>query len=160
VPYVFSYSSKKCSDSSVSSAIDIATTLQNSGSSYKFLQSNGSVFYFGEVETSTSGSLSRICSQMADSGAISNPIISGNEVLFVTTGISNGDCPSVFDESCVSLEKGTIDTSGMAKIHTKEWIRFNIKSNSGKNGFYTFQKQITSQGCSEGAFSINQATLK
>ncbi len=159
-PYVFSYSSKKCSDSGISAAADVATTLQNLGNSYKFLQANGSTFYFGEVETPTSGSLSRICQQMADTGGLTNPIVSGSEVLFITAGIAGVDCPPVDNESCLFLEKGTSDGNGLAKIHTKQWIRFNTKISSGRDGFFTYQKQITSKGCNEGAFSVNQAILK
>lgn len=159
-PYVFSYSTKKCNETGMSAASDVATTLQTMGTSYKFLQGNGSSFYFGEVETPTSGSLSRICQQMADTGSLTNPSVAGTEVLFINPGVVGGDCPPAANESCLLLEKGTNDGNGLAKIHTKEWIRFNLKINSGKDGFFTYQKQVTSQGCSEGAFSVNQAVLK
>lgn len=158
---IFSYSRKSCTDKNFGTASDVNATIQSTSLGFKFVLSGGMDFYFSDVETIDRGSMSQICQQLSSQGSLSSPISFGNEYLFFTTsGISGSDCSALPLENCISIEKGTGDGNGQAKIHTKEWSRYRVQSTGGRVGFFTTKKQLTSLGCAEGSSSGNIATLK
>ena len=160
-PATFTYSKKGCSDKTFGPASDVNSTIQSTASGYKFVLSGGIDFYFSDLETTDHGPISQICQQLSTQGTLSSPISYGSEYIFFTTsGISGADCSPLSQESCIYIEKGSADGNGLAKIHTKEWSRYKVQSYTGRVGFFTSKKQLTSLSCPEGSTSGNMATLK
>jgi hypothetical protein len=160
-PATFSYSRKSCSDKTFGTASDVNATIQSTASGFKFVLSGGVDFYFSDLETTDHGSMSQICQQLSTQGTLTSPINYGSEYIFFTTsGISGADCSPLSLENCIYIEKGSADGSGQAKIHTKEWSRYRVQSYTGRVGFFTSKKQLTSLSCPDGSTSGNMATLK
>ena len=159
--FTFSYSSRSCEDESYSAPVDFLTTIQNSFNGYRFLKSDGTSFYFSDLETTDSGTMSLFCKQLNETQSVQSPIQAGQEYSFISsTGISSEDCAISENEVCVEISKGMQDLSGLAKIHTKEWIKFSLNSLNGRRGFFTSKKLITSIGCPEGKLLGHKANLK
>ena len=157
----FSYSLKGCEDKSFNGSMDVLTTIQNSFNGFRIVKNDGSAFYFSDPESTDSGTMSQFCKQIAEVGTLQSPLQLGQEYLYVTTsGISSDNCAPASNEVCVEVAKGSLDLSGMAKIHTKEWIRISIDPSNGRKGFFTSKKQISSLGCPEGKILGHKATLK
>jgi hypothetical protein len=157
----FSYSMKGCVDSAFSGPLDVPTTIQNINNSFRIVKSDSSAFYFSDLETTDSGTMSLICKQLTESANLQSPINLGVEYLFISTqGISSENCAPATNEVCIEVSKGTLDPSGLAKIHTKEWVRFSLDSTKGRKGFFTSKKQISSLACPEGKLSGHKALLK
>jgi hypothetical protein len=157
----FSYSSRSCEDESYSLPVDVLTTIQNSFNGYRFLKSDGTSFYFSDPETTDSGTMSLFCKQLNETQSLQSPLQAGQEYAFIsTTGISSEDCATSVNEVCVEISKGSLDLSGLAKIHTKEWIKFSLDTLNGRKGFFTSKKLISSIGCPEGKLIGHKANLK
>jgi hypothetical protein len=156
--FTFGTSQTDCQGQSVGSG-DVATYIQNLGSSFVFKRrSDNSDFFFSNVETTSSGVLSEICSNL---GSLSGGFTTGQEVTyFKTTDILSADCPPASGEVCIYTEKGTDQGNNTAKIHTKEWIRVRLNSNQGKVGFFTYRRKVSQSYCGQNQVQIQSATLK
>lgn len=160
-PVLFSYARKGCADEKLSTPADVPTTIQSVYARFKFLKEDGSQFYFSDIETTNAGSLAEICSQLNVPGGIQSPIQNSNEYLyFSTTGVNNDDCPAIPNQQCVVLMRGSGNGQGLAQIHTKEWVRINLETLQGREGFFTWKKDITTAGCATGETIINTALAK
>lgn len=158
---IFSITSKGCDATAQSAPSDITTTIQLTLGGFRFVQSNGLLPYFSEIETVDQGSMSTICRQLVNTGTLASPIQNGNEFLyFSTTSITEGDCPVKADQQCIALMRASGTANGQAIVHTKEWIRFNLDATQGRIGYFTLKRQITSASCSEDKSSANSAELK
>jgi hypothetical protein len=159
--YVFSVSKKECNESQFAAPSDMTTILENRNGSYKFVENTGNYFYFSDVETTEYGTMSKICEKIKMGEAISSPINFGSESLFFSMiGISSEDCNTLPNQMCVLIQKGTSVSDGQSRIHTKEWIRFDLSKTSGKLGFFTLKKTLTSNGCPTGDSQGSKAILK
>jgi hypothetical protein len=157
----FSYAMRGCQDRGFNDPVDIITTIQNSFGGYRIVKSDGSVFFFSDPESTESGTMSLFCKQIAEAGNLQNPLQLGQEYFFITTsGISSENCSVSGNDVCIEVAKGSSDPSGMAKIHTKEWIRISLDPLNGRKGFFTSKKQISSLGCAEGKILGHKAILK
>lgn len=143
----------------VASSGDVETYITGSGGTYSFKRrSDNSDFFFPNVETSSSGLLSEICSNL---GNATNGFSSGQEITFFKArDILSTDCAPVTGEVCLYIEKGTSQGNDTVKIHTKEWIRVRTSSNQGKIGFFTFRKKVSQSYCGQNQVLIQTATLK
>lgn len=159
---IFSVSRKGCEETNGGVATDITTTIQNSINGFRFVQANGNIPYFGDIETLESGTMSPICTQLS-TGSLISPIQNGNEYTYYSTSTINpDDCdkrPEV-NEVCILVEKASGAGNGQAIVHTKEWIRFNLETNQGRVGFFTFKRQFTSASCIDGKTTENVSILK
>jgi hypothetical protein len=159
--YIFTFSKKECTESTFGSSSDMTTILENKNGSYKFVENSGNYFYFSDVETTDDGSMSKICEKIKTGEPISSPITFGTESLFFSLGgISSEDCNTLANQTCVLIQKGTSVSEGLSRIHTKEWIRFDLSKTSGKLGFFTLKKTLTSNGCATGDSQGSKAILK
>lgn len=139
---------------------DIETTIQNQGLGLVFKnKSDNNDYIFANVETSSSGILSEICGNRANS---SNTITTNQEVMSYTTQVGTDDCPSIGTEKCIYVEKGINMGNNTYKVHTKEWIR--VKTDLGSNqrniGFFTYRKKVTQSYCAQNEVQVLQAILK
>lgn len=162
-PLVFSYARKGCSETNLGATQVVPTTIQNVYGGYKLIKTDGDLFYFSDLETTDSGSLSIVCSQLKSSAGVKSPIQDGTEyIYFKAFGISGDDCPEASYEKCISVSKGSANGEGLAQIHTKTFIRINVDTIQGREGFFTFKKEISSSGCERfsGETIINMAILK
>jgi len=154
--HIFSANQTDCQGKSVSSG-DVPVTIQKSGSSYVFKKGDGLDFLFPNVETTSSGLFSEICSNL---DGLSNPIIGQNEVIFISSlGINPGDCAQAYGEICIKLEKAYVQ-GATAVVHTKEWIRLRTPSVQGFVGFFTMRKKVSKSFCPEGQTITSSASLK
>ncbi len=158
---VFSYARKACDSSSFGSVSDVVTFLRLTALGPRFIDSNGAFFYFSEVETTDDGSMAKICQKIKLGQELKNPITEGSEyIYFTTSAISGSDCDPKLNEPCILIKKGFDSGSGLAKIHTKEWIRFDLNIDEGHQGFFNLKRQVSSVGCEEGKSHAESAVTK
>lgn len=151
--YMFAGSTKGCADSSFAQLPDTTVRLVDQ----KFVE--GAVpYYFSDVETTTNGVISQICSSL--SLGVSPIAASANEFIFFTVN-DTSECRSGGTEQCILIERGTRTSESQAKIHTQEWIKFNLNSPNINNvGFWTFKKRLSQASCADGYHIGRTATLK
>ena len=154
--HLFSTTQADCAGKSVSSD-NVSVTIQKLGTNFVFKKADGLDFLFPNLETTTSGLFSEICSNL---GGLTNPVIGPNEVTFISSlGINPGDCSPAYGEICIKLEKAYVQGSS-AVVHTKEWIRVRTPSVQGFVGFFTYRKKVSKSFCPEGRTITSSATLK
>lgn len=158
---VFGYSTKVCTGTNLGPELTIPTTIQSGPNGYRFSLPGGSNFYFADIETTDTGSLASICAELKKPEELASPIVTGNEYLYYTTvSVSTSECPVVQNQTCIYLQKGSLDIEGFASIHTKLWIRINLESKFGRLGYFTLKKELTTMGCAQDVNQIHQAILK
>lgn len=158
---LFSYAKKECTSSSLGAPSDVITFLRLTALGPRLIDSSGAFFYFSEVETSDEGSMAKICQKIKLGQELKNPIAEGSEyTYFTTSAISGNDCDAKFNQPCILIQMGTDSGSGLAKIHTKEWIRFDLRVDQGRQGFFNLKKQVSSIGCEEGQGHTDSAVVK
>lgn len=152
--YTFDYQSRDCNADALKSQT-VKVSIQKPGDDYVFRPSNGEPFSFQNVETSTSGVMSKVCAQIGD---FKNPIISGSSAYWITTFVRSEHCRSDENGICVFIEKGSQIRDGIYGVHAREYLKF--KTRNPRMGFFTERKLITSADCSNGKTIERRAYLK
>lgn len=154
--YTFAGSTKGCTDSAFAQLPDTTVRLVDTGG-YKFLEGS-TPYYFSDFETSSSGVLSQICNSL--SLGVSPIVPNSSEFIFFSINDSS-DCMSGGLEQCIVIERGNRSSDSEAIIHTREWIKVKLQSNTTNNvGFWTYKKRVTQASCAEGSYIGRSATLK
>ncbi len=155
--YVFNYSQKECGNVTVP-AQDGNVLLLQSGGGYSFKTGSGLDFIFTDVETTNSGSMSKICSSLS---GLQNPLAMGNgNYVWISTN-STQNCNPGSNQGCVQLDVGVpTTTTNSYKIISTEWIKFNLAAAPTRQGFFTERRIITNVSCSNNQFSDKTAVLK
>jgi hypothetical protein len=149
--YVFSYSSKGCSESQMSGPRDIKTYIERiSDSIFVFRSRSGESFPFSDVETDTTGLMSKICANLNND--LKSPIQTS-----MSGVMAFSRCDSDANIECVLIERGTLNGDEYT-IHTKDWIKFKVTN--GRRGFFVQRNQISGTSCPEGQEVMKAATLK
>lgn len=156
--FTFFSTERDCSKNVVSAGnVDVTIVSQGSNAFGFKRKSDGQDFLFPNVETTSSGLFSDICSNVNN---IVSPVVDGSSVTFVTTtGISSSDCAQVGNEVCVKIEKGTVQGTS-AVIISKDWIRVRVGGTQGKIGFFTQRKKVTQSYCAQNEALILEASMK
>lgn len=121
-------------------------------------QDSNALFVFPSVETTSFGLMKEICA-----GATQLPVVSGDSAKWVyTADPSNEDCPVKSNEVCLTFERGSKEpnTTNSYRVHTREFIRFNVELNGGKYGYYTHRKAFSTNNCDPGKFTETAVELR
>ena len=166
--YTFSGTKKSCTDGAFTNISDSNVKLvDDTSGGYKFVEGDES-FFFSEVESVNQGILSLICSKI---DKLILPLrVGGTETevganfIYVTAdGINGSDCNAISNETCLMIESAIMESATtkepMARVQSREWIRFSLM-NGSRPGFFTYRKKISESGCAEGQNSGRTATLK
>lgn len=122
-------------------------------------KASNSLFVFPKVETPSDGIFASICGKTD----LKVPMILDNkDAMWVST---SGSCPSAGGEQCLTVELGspsesTANGATYYKIHTREFIRFNLQPTNGKYGFFTYRRKLSDGACSGGKSSESIATWR
>lgn len=120
-------------------------------------QDTNALFVFPKVETSSFGFMKELCG-----GASQMPVVKNDSAVWVSSSVSESDCPSKSNEVCLSVEYGSKEpnTQNGYRIHTRELVRFNVQLNAGNYGYFTYRRAYASNNCDLGKFTETQATLR
>jgi hypothetical protein len=152
--YVFNYAQKRCNDSTLPAAKDVATRIVRSDSNYIFKPVNNENFGFSDVETDTLGVMAAICKE-----SVASPIRQGSTgAIWWTTFVDAKQCQPGIGTLCVYLQRGSSADGWKFKIHTNEWIKFRVDGE--KEGFFLERKLVSSAGCDKGKTLEMRAVLK
>lgn len=157
--YLFNFSQKICGNVTVP-AQDANVLLQSNGAGgYSFKNSNGQNFVFPEVETTTTGSMAKICASLTN---LQNPIAAGNGNFIWMSTTSTPNCVSNTNQRCIQLETGipTDATNTSYRIISTEVMKFNIQPSQPNLGFYTDRRFLTNVSCGNNQFSDTSAFMK
>ena len=155
--YTFAYSEKGCSKSGKSSEAPkpVRVSIQRSNIDYVFKSINGETFNFSEVETSTSGMMKEICSNIT---GLMNPIqTSPTGAIWFDIYTNNNDCASSSDAYCIQVKRGSVIDGTSYAIHTNEWMK--VKISGTDKGFFTERKVASTANCPDGQFIQRSAQL-
>lgn len=132
--------------------------IESTGSDFQLRrQDTNGLFVFPTVETPSSGVMAELCA-----GTANMPVMRNGEAIVITTsGFSSGDCSANGNEQCLMVVKASPDgqTNGL-RIHTREFIKFNLNQTSGKFGYYTYRKAIARNNCDEGENTETSVSLR
>jgi hypothetical protein len=156
--YEYQYAQKGCNDKEMPTPKRVITTLTGNYPNYYFRVRQGDYFGFPEVETVSSGLLSKICQDLRDFGAVKSPMQVASYVVAFTTHTSPKDCKSDKNGYCVKVEKGSFLQNNEYKVHTEEWMKVNIKN--PRLGFFTERKLISTANCPQDKTFEKRAVLK
>jgi hypothetical protein len=158
--YVFSNTSKQCSDTSFSPIADANVKMINQSGSLKFSEGNN-LFYFSDVETIDTGVLGLIC-QRIDNLVSPIALDSTNLLYFTALDFVSNDCQNEPNQRCLKIERAVkvsvSKTLEKGRVHTREWIK--VRLDRPRIGFYSYRKLISEAGCIEGQYFGRTATLK
>ncbi len=144
--YVFTYVERSCEASELSAPIELSVAINRPESNYIFRRSDGGPFAFPNVETTSSGVMSEICTNLND---LRSPMqTSSKGAIWFTTFTSTRHCISDYDSMCIHIQKGEYINDLNYRIHTNEWIKFKIRDE--RVGFFTERKLISSADCGAG----------
>lgn len=163
--YRFEVIRKDCKQSSFGALENVDVVIQKPVDRYVFKRKSDNFdFVFPDVETADSGVMGQLCSQLS---TLTNPmkLTDGSAIWFSTQAASSGDCAPSGNESCVSLEKGSVIGDAEAaqpsyKIHTREWLKFQMQPTLARYGFYVQRKTISTAFCAINEELATQADLK
>lgn len=147
VPFAFNYGEKNCSEESIKSFDPITVRIKNNAQDFQFDVTNGN-FGYSNVETTKVGLMVDICNNLASKVS---PIVgaSGSAIWFAPIFASK-ICQSSPDETCMLVEFGRkTDQQGSYRIHTREWVKFNVTKTT-KQGFFSERKTFSTIGCPQG----------
>jgi hypothetical protein len=160
--YVFSNTSKQCSDSSFSPIADANVKMVNQSGSLKFSEGNN-LFYFSDVETINTGVLGFIC-QRLDNLASPIALDATNLLYFTASNFISNDCQDDdgLTQRCLKIERAVkvavSKTEDKGRVHTREWIK--VRLDQPRIGFFSYRKLISEAGCIEGEYFGKTASLK
>lgn len=154
--YTFSYAEKGCSDTNMGNSKDVVTRIQRSGSEYYFKKTDGELFAFSDVETSTKGIMAEICASV--DYLVSPMQTSSTGAMWFTANANSEECQTDASHVCMLIEKGSVVNGADYRIHTTEWIRFSVGAE--RRGFFTTRKVTSSAGCKDGKKLERKAILK
>jgi hypothetical protein len=157
--YVFSNTTKQCSDTNFSPMADANVKIVNQSGNLKFSEGNN-LFYFSDVETIDTGVLSLICQRLDN---LASPIaLDATNFLYFTASDSNStDCQDDdgLTQRCLKIVRAvTVGGSNKHRFHTREWIK--VRLDQPRIGFFSYRKLISEAGCVEGQYFGRTATLK
>ncbi|HXH29590.1 MAG TPA: hypothetical protein VNJ01_02145 [Bacteriovoracaceae bacterium] len=158
--HTFEVNQTDCAGAPIDSGPTEVRIQKNANGEYVFRRtSDGLDFVYPDVETATSGIMSRLC---ANQEQLVNPFKIENDqvVWFRATGTSSEDCRPTSDELCILLETATPEYPGSYKIHTKEWVTFRVNTLKEKLGFFSQRKTVSSSICGLNQSRQIKATLK
>ena len=158
--YVFSNTSKQCSDTSFSPMADANVKMVNQSGSLKFSEGNN-LFYFSDVETIDTGVLGLIC-QKLDNLASPIALDATNLLYFTASDFLSNDCQNEPTQRCLKIERAlkvaVSKTEDKGRVHTREWIK--VRLDQPRIGFFSYRKLISEAGCVDGQYFGRTATLK
>ena len=160
--YVFSNTTKQCTDTSFSPIADANVKMVNQSGSLKFSEGNN-LFYFSDVETIDTGVLGFICKRLDN---LASPIAldATNLLYFTASKIIGTDCQDDdgLTQRCLKIERAVkvavSKTENKGRVHTREWIK--VRLDQPRIGFFSYRKLISEAGCIEGQYFGRTATLK
>ncbi|MES2526884.1 MAG: hypothetical protein V4598_07340 [Bdellovibrionota bacterium] len=156
----FDVQEKDCDGKTVTFASQ-QVRVENGGSGgYQYRRTDtSSLFIFPNVETQDSGFMQAICS----GSATTMPVLkSADEAVWISAaGVNSTDCPGAVGETCVLVESGSREgTTNNFRIHSREFVRFNLQATSGKYGYFTHRKAYTANNCDSGKNTESIATMR
>jgi hypothetical protein len=158
--YVFSNTSKQCSDTSFSPIAEANVKMVNQSGSLKFSEGNN-LFYFSDVETIDTGVLGFIC-QRLDNLASPIALDATNLLYFTASDFISNDCQNEPTQRCLKIERAVkvavSETEDKGRVHTREWIK--VRLDQPRIGFFSYRKLISEAGCVDGQYFGRTATLK
>lgn len=127
------------------------------GPQFRRQDTNG-LFLFPNVETQDRGLMKELCS----GSATSLPVMkSANEAMWIRASGFSKDCPNATSETCIQVEIGSREgTTDSFRIHTRQFVRFNILATSGKYGYFTHRKSFAENNCDRGKNTESSATMR
>lgn len=156
--YVFDFTSKGCASSATPVTKTIPTSIVYGSSSYVFKSKTADNFGFSDVETNVQGVMSTICQWGGTLESPIQPYPGSSQALWWTANVSNDFCKPDANNFCIELEHGTRTEGEFFRIHTTEWIKFQI--NGANKGFFVERKLISEAGCQRGESFESRAVLK
>lgn len=158
--YVFSNTSKQCSDTDFSPMADANVKMVNQSGSLKFSEGNN-LFYFSDVETIDTGVLGFIC-QRLDNLASPIALDATNFLYFTASDFISTDCQNEPTQRCLKIERAVkvavSKTEDKGRVHTREWIK--VRLDQPRIGFFSYRKLISEASCVDGQYFGRTATLK
>ena len=158
--YIFSNTTKQCSDTSFSTMADANVKMVNQSGSLKFSEGNN-LFYFSDVETIDTGVLGFIC-QRLDNLASPIALDATNFLYFTASDFISTDCQNEPTQRCLKIERAVkvavSKTEDKGRVHTREWIK--VRLNQPRIGFFSYRKLISEASCVDGQYFGRTATLK
>jgi hypothetical protein len=105
-------------------------------------------FIFPNAEGPKSGIFDGICGKTG----LTMPILQSNgSAKWVKPG---GECPGASGEICVTVEIGAKEpNSNFYRVHTREFVRFNVQNLNGKFGHFTYRRRFSEGVCDVGDFA-------
>ena len=158
--YVFSNTTKQCTDTSFSPIADSNVKMVNQSGSLKFSEGNN-LFYFSDVETIDTGVLGFICQRLDN---LASPIVldETNLLYFTASDFIGTDCQNEPNQRCLKIERAlkvaVSKTENKGRVHTREWIK--VRLDQPRIGFFSYRKLISEAGCVEDKYFGRTATLK
>ncbi len=156
----FDVQEKDCEGKNVTFATQQVRVENNSSEGYQLRrQDTSGLFVFPAVETQDKGIMQAICSGTATALPAMR---STDEAMWISTaGYSSTDCPSASGEVCILVEYGAREGTGNSfRIHTRDFVRFNLQSTSGKYGYFTHRKSFSENNCERGKNTESIATMR
>jgi hypothetical protein len=159
--YIFAETRKTCTEIALVPIGNAIVMLEEVNGKLEFNEGNRSA-YFSEIETIDMGNFADICSNL--SNLVTPMSKDGINYVHFSTASNSSDCPAAVEEQCVKFEKGVkkINSEGvvMTDIHTREWIRVKLISDTQSLiGFWSYQKRLAKGGCVKGYNISRTATL-
>ncbi len=153
----FLYSSKPCSENNLSEPTPILAHIQNRGAGLAFYADSGASFPFSEIETSSSGIVSKIC----NSGGMDRVALDagGLSMAFFNTADSS-QCSSSSTTRCLLVKTGSLVAGTINyQHHTSDWIKFNVNGSDAYAGYFESRFVSSQVGCSGGKTVERNVTL-
>lgn len=158
LPSPMTYTVERTDCEGVSAApVDQSVAVENAGGNFQLrVQATNAAFVFPNSESQVSGVMAPFCA-----GVAKLPLKKTNgDATWISRSVSSGDCPPSAKEDCFAIETGSPSGKDEFKIHTREFIRFNVNKTSPRYGLFTFRKVSSANGCLGKQFSSTSATLK
>ncbi|MFL5783290.1 MAG: hypothetical protein ACJ76H_01690 [Bacteriovoracaceae bacterium] len=151
----FDVQSTDCDGKNVIFETEQVSVVNNPTTGPQFINRNSNFpFVFPQVETTSAGVFAGLCGKTSREF----PVKVGNDYRWIRGG---GDCPGVSGESCVTVETASKDVNTTYyRVHTREFIRFNITANTGKFGYFTYRRKLAESVCSFGKHTEDIVTLR
>lgn len=145
-PFPFEYGEKTCAGESIESYTTFVTKIKAIAQDYEFARADGQDFAYRNVETSKVGLMVDVCNNLP---AKTSPIIGSNGAgIWFGSVVATKTCQSSSDATCMLVEFGRKIDQDNYQIHTREWIKFNIRG--AKEGFFTERRTYSAVGCAAG----------
>jgi hypothetical protein len=150
----FDVQSTDCDGKNVIFETEQISVVNNSGGPQFINRNTNFPFVFPQVETTAFGVFANLCGKASRTF----PVQVGNDYRWIRSG---GECPAVSGETCVTVETASKDVNtSYYRVHTREFIRFNVTANTGKYGYFTYRRKLAESVCAFGKHTEDIVTLR